>query len=851
MPALVHLLARRAGLSIEELEDEQILLDESPPQSERWHLEKRINVPYNSSSPTGLIEANTVDPWSQSGKYALGWVYFCVILLAVTIVFRLYHLWTDKIRTALHKDEILNSARTASPDTDYELSALSTDKSTNKFFPRDGTLPPPPKTQSSVSSNGLMNKLIALCRLVFYWPIPNIRLKKRWRPIVFPSIGVICIVFAALAFTMLYCFVPQPLYWQSITYGSPPLAIRAGMLAVAMMPWVVGLSMKANFISILTGIGHERLNVLHRWLAYICLLLSLIHTVPFYIQPLWEHGGTRVYQSYFAANGGYIYGTGIAALVPLILLCLHSLPPLRRAFYEVFVIVHVPLSIVFLGMLFWHCHNYLTSWAYLWATAAIWLASYTMRIFYLNWSVPWRMSWLVGEEAAVTVLPEDAVKITIPTQVRWRPGQYVYLRLPGVSIFENHPFTIASLCSDEFPSGYGEEYRDMVLVFRPFGGFTKKVLDNALDHGPWHTYRAFIDGPYGGMRRTLNSFDHVVLIAGGSGITALVSQLLDLIKRMRDAKAVTKTVHVIWAMKRPETMEWFKEELRICREYAPPDSVHCQFYITTAKRQSTTGKVMSVQTPNRRVSAMFHDKVNDVFQNIASNRYSTASSNRHSALIRDEAAGDPDREKELRTEQQDRLQPLPEAHLRPTRSTSRGGHLAAPSPDTSHTRPSTDRVPSRSPDGRTVVEETPHLPPHPTLHEKRRSKNLSLDISVAQNTAANAMQTYTETGQPVAADFGFPSTPTEFQKNLMRFAFMPAALRTKKSGWSTEWGRPEIPFMLREMSEEWTGRRICVFVCGPPAMRTDVARTVAGLQREVWRHKGRDEVFLHAENYAL
>lgn len=513
-------------------------------------------------------------------------------------------------------------------------------------------------------------------------------------------------------------------------------------------------------------------------------------------------------------------------------------------------------------MLFWHCNNYLTSWSYLWSTVAIWLSSYAVRLFYLNWTNPWRMSLFVGEEAAVTVLPEDAIKVTIPTQMKWKPGQYVYLRMPGVSIFENHPFTIASLCSDDFPSGYGEEYRDMVLVFRPFGGFTKKVLENALDHGPWHTYRAFIDGPYGGMRRNLDSFDHVVLIAGGSGITALVSQLLDLIKRMRDAKAVTKTVHVIWALKRPDTMEWFKEELRICREYAPPDSVHCQFYITTAKRQTMTGKIVSAQTPTRPVSMVFHDKVNGMFQNIASNRYSFASSHRHSALIRDEAGGDPDREKELRVEKEDRLRPLPEAHVKSSRA------FLSPSPNHTISNPDSrdhSPIPSTLP-----TKETPHLPPHPTLHEKRRSRVLSLDISTAQNTALNALQgtspppnantphnpdqiqQYNDSQNP---DFGFPSTPTEFQKNLMRFAFMPATLTRKpaSTGWTTEWGRPDIPFMLRQLSREcWTGPRAAVFVCGPPGMRTDVARAVRAMQRDVWTGEGgREEIFLHAENYAL
>lgn len=508
--------------------------------------------------------------------------------------------------------------------------------------------------------------------------------------------------------------------------------------------------------------------------------------------------------------------------------------------YELFVTLHVPVSMLFLGMLFWHCNNYLTSWSYLFATLAIWLTSYITRVFYLNWANPTRMSWLIGDEAAVTIMPENAIKITIPTKTRWRPGQYIYLRMPGISVFENHPFTIASLCSEDFPSEYGEGYRDMVLVFRPFGGFTKKVLNSALEHGPWHTYRAFIDGPYGGMQRRIEAFDDVVLIAGGSGITAIISQILSLIKKMRDGKAVTRKVHVIWALKRPETMEWFKEELRICREFAPPETVQCQFYITGAKRNQA-GNVVSAKTPTRPVSMFFHDKVNDAFQNIADHRVSGISTKRHSAMIRDEAQGDPEKEKELRRENEDSITALPQAHLVPVNRS----HATTPN--------------SSNPD---------LIAPNPrSIASRRQDRNLSLDIStaLASNTGVldpsilqhNNPISPTQSSSTADAgaqaiqgfDFGFPSTPTEFQKNLMRFAFLPAAVK-KKDGWSTEYGRPDLKFLLREMGRDF-GRRTCVFVCGPAGMRTAVSETVADMQRTVWSGMGRDEIFLHAENYAL
>ena len=87
------------------------------------------------------------------------------------------------------------------------------------------------------------------------------------------------------------------------------------------------------------------------------------------------------------------------------------------------------------------------------------------------------------------------------------------------------------------------------------------------------------------------------------------------------------------------------------------------------------------------------------------------------------------------------------------------------------------------------------------------------------------------------------------QKNLMRFAFLPS-IATEKEGWRTEYGRPDIPFMLRGFERDF-GRRTCVFVCGPPEMRVDVATCVARMQREVWGDPSKDEIFLHTENYAI
>ena len=761
-------------------------------EDEIEELVKRVNIPINSTTPPLLVEAIKQDPFNEAAKYGLLYVYVGIILVVTTTLMRLYYYWGDKIRTALYKEEVINSASTVSPYGaspqnmygNYELpSATSetTEGSQRHFFPARGPLVREKQNQqAAVSAIAPLNNTIAFFRWVFYRPVAPIRIGKRFT-FTFPSLGVLVIVAICLVASMLYCFLPQPLFYETMAYGSPPLAIRAGMMSISLLPWVVVLATKANPVSMLTGISHERLIVLHRWTAYLCAIFGIIHAVPYWWQSVRDPEGFATFKLYFNQTW-YIFTTGIAALAPLLFLTLHSLPILRARAYELFVILHIPVAWAFIALLFWHCNNYLTSWAYLYSTVVLMAISMLARLFYLNWMNPLRSSWLIGEESAVTILPEGALKVTIPTQKRWRPGQYAYLRMPAISILGNHPFTIASLCSIDFPSEYGEQYRDMTLVFRPFAGFTRKVRETALKKGPYKTYRAFVDGPYGGMQRQMASFDNVVFFAGGSGITAIASQLLDLIKRMRDGKATTAKVHVIWAMKRPDIMEWFKEELRICRECAPPNAVQCHFFITAAKRYEAEPDIKE-----HRLSGI-RDKISDAIHN--------AGSKRNSALVMME------QEPDLKREFEDSITALPQAYMAPPR------HLAPPGQE-----PQT------------------YFPPPPS--------NRMSTLSQAQAEATRSF------------DFGFPSTPTRFQKNLMRFAFLPTnVISHRHDGWRTEYGRPDIPYMLKSLSKEF-GRRTCVYVCGPPEMRTDVATTVARLQATVWSDSGKDEIFLHAENYAI
>ncbi|KAK8005205.1 hypothetical protein PG990_011242 [Apiospora arundinis] len=800
-------------------------------------LAKRIHIPLTATSPPGLVEALTVDPWDRAGKYALGWTYFCLALMGCVLFVRIWHWWQDKIRQAIYKQDVERHYRAMySIDPEQAAQGMQTGQTGRHFFPETHEEKKDFKPRSDFSSITPILDALALFRWVFYRPIPDLVWRKH--RFTFSSLAVVAVGFIGFAFTALYTFLLQPLYWQSIQFGSPPVAIRAGMIAVAMTPWIIASSMKTNVLTWITGIGPERLNVFHRWAGYLCLFMSLVHTVPFYVQPVWDDGGMQTFSRLFPEGSGVIYGTGISCLVPLVWLCVASLPFIRRVAFEAFVMLHVPVGMVYVGLLFWHTKNFLASWDYLYSTIAIWVFCYVLRLFKLNWTKPWRLAFMVGDEAAITLMTENAIKVTIPTQMRWKPGQYVYLRMPGISFFDNHPFTISSLCSEDFPSEYGEQYRDCVLVFKPYGGFTRRVLNTAIEKGPFHTYRAYLDGPYGGMRRDLSAFDTCILIAGGSGITSLMSQLLNLIKRMRDGKAITKKVVVIWALKRLEAMDWFREELRICRESAPPESVTCKFFVTSAVRQRVG--VGIGERAQRPLSTMFHDRLDGFVAGVASKRAST--------YIRDEAQGNVDYERELRAEDEDRITALPQQKYLQPHYVPPQGQRAAPANRQSAQEDSLRRLEGREEEQTESHEDAPPPPP-PSGSEYPEDKKGGGSAGPA------GPETNVYVRAPSGFDFGFPETPTEFQKSLMRFAFpVPHQI---DGGWSVEYGRPDLGYMLKEWATGGTdgrgilGRRTAVFVCGPESMRVGVANTVARLQAEIWGDDKLEEIFLHTENYAL
>lgn len=242
----------------------------------------------------------------------------------------------------------------------------------------------------------------------------------------------------------------------------------------------------------------------------------------------WAHMGAMV------AGGVRISPTsvtGALALTALSVSFLVSFVPLRRAAYEVFILVHNAMGIVLLAALCVHRSMY-APWA--WSGFVIWGADRVLSLCKMAWASHRR------GRATVELLGSDAVRVTVSTRMRWRAGQHAYITLPSVGPTEQHPFTMASAGGTE-----------AVFLIRAHRGFTRRLLAHP------GLQRCLLDGPYGIPPR-LDHFGAVTLVAGGTGVSFCLALLLGVIRDAREGRSAVASVHLVWNTRDEDPVAWIR-----------------------------------------------------------------------------------------------------------------------------------------------------------------------------------------------------------------------------------------------------------------------------------------------------
>ncbi|KAF9888879.1 hypothetical protein FE257_008249 [Aspergillus nanangensis] len=339
-----------------------------------------------------------------------------------------------------------------------------------------------------------------------------------------PSLGVMLLGIMGAAFFVVMTLAPKPYYWpntDTLSFGSsPPIATRSGWMALALLPFVLALSAKANLISALTGVSHEKLQIFHHWTSYAMFVLALVHTFPFIIYHIDQGDMVSKWKS------DLTYWTGVAALVPQTYLTVMSLPSIRNRFYEFFKATHFLAALLFLLFFFFHCDFRLSSWDYFIATATIYLLSLTI----------------------------SQIKTSL---VNGRQHVFIRFLSPqlGLHCLTAHPFTICSIPKGAQPS-------EMVFYVQVRGGVTARLAKIAA-RDPGRTVRVLVEGGYGGIQSLLPSDSNhlpeetdTVVVSGGAGAGFSLGVLDGILTQQRKGK-----VQVVYATRSRAVGEWYAGEI--------------------------------------------------------------------------------------------------------------------------------------------------------------------------------------------------------------------------------------------------------------------------------------------------
>lgn len=292
------------------------------------------------------------------------------------------------------------------------------------------------------------------------------------------------------------------------------LSVALGFVGLAMMG--MELLLVARFQAVARPFGEDGLVQFHRQIGLLGLVLILVHVA---LSAEWS-----MLASLDLAQTPWRVRFGVAAVVALVLLIVTSLWRTRLGLsYEAWHLLHAGLSIAAIGAAVAHIllvDYYIDSpWKRgLWMLMAFGFVSLIawvrlIKPFRLS-RRPWKIERVEPERGDTTTLVLTPVG---HHGFRFEPGQFAWFTIGRSPLnMTRHPFSFSS--SSEAPGA-------LSVSIKALGDFTGTVRD--LDPGT----TVYIDGPHGVFTIDQHEGAGFCFIAGGVGITPIMSMLRTLADR--------------------------------------------------------------------------------------------------------------------------------------------------------------------------------------------------------------------------------------------------------------------------------------------------------------------------------
>ncbi|XP_059657968.1 ferric reduction oxidase 8, mitochondrial [Cornus florida] len=360
--------------------------------------------------------------------------------------------------------------------------------------------------------------------------------------------------------------------WQ---YKFMKVAVRLGStseacLALLLLPILRGMS-----IFRIIGIQFEASVRYHVWLGTAMILFATLHGVgTLFIWGIKNHIQDEIWKW---QKTGRIYLAGELSLVTGLVIWITSLPQIRRKKFEIFYYTH-HLYIVFLVLFLFHAgdrHFYMVF----------------PGIFLFGLDKLLRIVQSRPETCILSarVFPCKVIELTVPKdpRLKYTPTSVIFVKIPSISKFQWHPFSIASSSS--------VDDQTMSVLIKCEGWWTNALYDIIQteldsDAGQMKCIPIAIEGPYGPASVDFLRCDSLLMIAGGIGITPFLSILNEIDSAQSSGrKSIAAKVQLIYVVKSSQDICLLKPILPLLmNQTAEQLHLKIKIYVTQEARSGAT-----------------------------------------------------------------------------------------------------------------------------------------------------------------------------------------------------------------------------------------------------------------------
>ncbi|KAF7801288.1 ferric reduction oxidase 7, chloroplastic-like [Senna tora] len=357
----------------------------------------------------------------------------------------------------------------------------------------------------------------------------------------------------------------QPSFKTKWTTVLESLGVHFGTTGICCLAFLFLPISRGSALLRLVDIPFEHATRYHVWLGHLTMVLFTLHGLSFVIK--WSIEGNLAEKLDEWSDTKFANRPGVISYIAGFFMWMTSMPPVRKWNFELFYYTH-HLYVIFVVFLALHVGDFLFTFAF----GAIFL-------FMLDRFLRFCQSRRTVNVISAKCLPGGTVELVLskPRSLRYNALSFIFLQIREVSWLQWHPF---SVCSSPLDGNY-----HLSVIIKVLGRWTQKLREKIIEGEALKqsVVKVSVEGPYGHEVPYHLMYEHLILVAGGIGLTPFLAILSDILHRVRDGKPCSpRNILLVWAMRKSDELPLLStiDMEAICPGYSNKVNIDVHIYVT-------------------------------------------------------------------------------------------------------------------------------------------------------------------------------------------------------------------------------------------------------------------------------